>query len=57
MILTVLMEPKSSLKDLSINTSYVLRWSVLVKISGKLVDNYKCYKHRVGLQLLLALVW
>jgi len=40
MILTVLMAPKSSCKDLLIYTSHVSKWSILAKISGRSVDNH-----------------
>jgi len=36
----VSMALESPWKDLLINASYILRWSILAKISGKPVDNY-----------------
>ena len=36
----VLMEPKSPWKDLSIDTSHVLKWSVMAKILGRSTGNY-----------------
>jgi len=40
MILTVLMAIESPQKNLSINTSHVLRQLVLAKISGKSIGNH-----------------
>ena len=40
MILMVLMDTESSLKDLSINTSHTSKWSVLAEILGRSTGNH-----------------